>query len=170
MGVRRTSRVLPGVGLCQEVTLGDGHRIGIVTRRTGVRDLLVFADGAAGADGADTHDVQAAVTLTDDEADTVAELLGAPQVVSRLTSLQSEAAALLVEQLPIPHNSPYTGRPLRDTRARGRTGASIVAVMRGGATQPSPGPDFVFESGDLVAAVGTREGLDQLGHILDGTG
>jgi K+:H+ antiporter subunit KhtT len=163
MGVRRTSRVLPGIGLCQELALLDGHRIGIVTRRTGLRDLVVLDDD--GGDG-----VQAAVTLTDDEADTVAELLGAPQVVSRLSSLQSEAAALLVEQLPIPHNSPYRGRPLRDTRARGRTGASIVAVMRGGATQPSPGPDFVFESGDLVVAVGTREGLDQIGRILDGTG
>ena len=158
--------MLPGIGVCQELTLADGHRIGIVTRRTGLRDLLVFADGADG----DGHGVQANVTLTDDEADTVAELLGAPQVVSRLTSLQSEAAALLIEQLPIPHNSPYRGRPLRDTRARGRTGASIVAVMRGGATQPSPGPDFVFESGDLVVAVGTREGLDQIGRILDGTG
>jgi TrkA domain protein len=155
--------VLPGIGVCQELELLDGHRIGIVTRRTGLRDLVVFDND--GGDG-----VRAAVTLADDEADAVAELLGAPQVVSRLSSLRSEAAALLVEQLPIPHNSPYRGRALRDTRARGRTGASIVAVMRGGATQPSPGPDFVFESGDLVVAVGTREGLDQIGRILDGTG
>lgn len=155
--------MLPGIGVCQQIALLDGHRIDIVTHRTGLRDLVVHdADGGGG--------VQAGVTLTDDEADAIAELLGAPKVVSRLTSLRSEADALLVEQLPVPHNSPYRGRPLRDTRARGRTGASIVAVMRGGATQPSPGPDFVFESGDLVVAVGTREGLDQIGRILDGTG
>jgi TrkA domain protein len=42
-------------------------------------------------------------------------------------------------------------------------------VLRGGATHPSPGPDFVFETGDLVVTVGTREGLDQVAHILDGT-
>ena len=159
MGVRITSRALPGIGESQELTLHDGRTIGIVTRRDGGREVVVHGDGGT-----------ASAALDDDEAATVAELLGGPALVSRLASLQHEADALLVEQLLIPPHSPYSGRPLGDTRARGRTGASIVAVLRGGATQPSPGPDFVFEAGDLVVAVGTREGLDQVGRILDGTG
>ena len=162
MGLEIISRVLPGIGVCQEMSLHDGRRIGIVTRRNGTRDIVVYDEDGDGA--------AATVALNDDEADAVAELLGAPKLVMRLASMQAEADAVLTEQLPIPADSPYAGRPLGDTQARTRTGASIVAVLRGGATHPSPGPDFVLRGGDLVITVGTRDGLDQVGRLLDGTG
>ena len=63
-------------------------------------------------------------------------------------------------------SSPFVGRPLGDTRARTRTSASIVAILRAAKVIPSPGPDFRFESGDVIVAVGTRKGLDALTRIL----
>jgi TrkA domain protein len=161
MNVEITSRVLPGIGVCQEVALHDGRRIGIVTRRSGLRDLVFYDDEGDGAD--------AAVALTDDEANAVAEILGAPQLTFRLAALQRQAEGLIVEQLPVPADSPFAGRPLGDTQARTRTGASIVAILRQGAAMASPTPDFVLVPGDLVVTVGTQVGVDQLAHILDGT-
>lgn len=160
MGLKIVSRVLPGIGMCQEIDLHDGNRMGIVTRRNGLRDVVLYDEEGDGA--------AAVVSLNDDEADAVAELLGAPKLVTRLSNLQSKADDVLTEQLPMPHDSPYAGRPLGDTQARTRTGASIVAVLRGGHTEPSPGPDFVLEGGDLVVTVGTRDGLDRVGALLDG--
>ena len=160
MGLRVENRVLPGIGVCQELELHDGRRIGVVTRRDGHRDIVVYDEDGDGA--------AATITLDEREADVIAELLGAPQLVARLADLQRGADELLTEQLPIAADSPFAGRPLGDTQARTRTGASIVAVVRAGATHASPGPDFVFESGDLVLTVGTRAGLDQVAHILDG--
>ena len=160
MGLEIISRVLPGIGVCQEMSLHDGRRIGIVTRRNGTRDIVVYDEDGDGA--------AATVALSDEEADALAELLGAPKLVMRLASMQAEADAVLTEQLPIPADSPYAGRPLGDTQARTRTGASIVAVLRGGTTHPSPGPDFVLRAGDLVITVGTREGLDQVERLLGG--
>lgn len=160
MGLEIFSRVLPGIGVCQEMSLHDGRRIGIVTRRNGTRDIVVYDEDGDGA--------AATVALSDEEADALAELLGAPKLVMRLASMQAEADAVLTEQLPIPADSPYAGRPLGDTQARTRTGASIVAVLRGGTTHPSPGPDFVLRAGDLVITVGTREGLDQVERLLGG--
>lgn len=162
MGLEIISRVLPGIGVCQELSLHDGRRIGIVTRRNGTRDIVVYDEDGDGA--------AATVALNDDEADALAELLGAPKLVMRLASMQIEADAVLTEQLPMPADSPYAGHALGDTQARTRTGASIVAVLRGGTTHASPGPDFVLQGGDLVITVGTREGLDQVGRLLDGTG
>ncbi|MFC6936914.1 cation:proton antiporter regulatory subunit [Actinomadura yumaensis] len=52
---------------------------------------------------------------------------------------------------------PYDGRPLGDTQARTRSGASIVAVVRSGQVHASPRPDFVFAAGDTVVVVGTGE-------------
>ena len=162
MGVEIINRVLPGIGVCQEITLHDGRRIGIVTRRNGTRDFVVYDEDGDGA--------EATVALNDDEADVVAELLGGPKMVMRLASLQRQADEILAEQLPLAAGSPFAGRPLGDTQARTRTGASIVAVLRQGATHASPGPDFVLLGGDLVVTVGTREGLDQVGRLLEGTG
>jgi TrkA domain protein len=160
VGLRVENRVLPGIGVCQELELHNGRRLGIVTRRNGERDIVLYdADG----DGAEVT-----IMLNDEEADVVAELLGAPQLVSRLAELQRSVAEVLTEQLPVPASSPYAGRPLGDTRARTRTGASIVAVLRGGTAHASPGPDFGLEAGDLVVTVGTRSGLDHVARILEG--
>jgi TrkA domain protein len=155
------SRVLPGIGICQEVDLKSGRRLGIVTRRNGLREIVLYDEEGDGA--------LAAVALTDDEANALAEVLGAPQLTLRLSTLQQQAESLVTEQLPIPHTSPFHDRPLGDTHARTLSGASIVAVLRDGVPTASPTPDFVLRGGDLVVTVGTREGVDQVARILDGT-
>ncbi len=104
------SRVLPGIGVCQEVGLRDGRRIGIVTRRNGQRELVLYDEEGDGA--VDT------IAMSDDEANAVAEILGAPQLTVRLAMLQRQADELIVEQLPIPPDSPFGDRPLGDTQAR----------------------------------------------------
>lgn len=160
MSLQIESRVLPGIGVCQELELHDGRRVGIVNRRDGHRDIVIYDEDGEGAIGS--------ITLDDDEANAVAELLGAPQLVMRLSDLQRDASHVLTEQLPVGAGSPFAGRPLGDTQARTLTGASIVAVLRGATTHASPGPDFVFQAGDLVVTVGTRQGLDDVARILDG--
>jgi TrkA domain protein len=161
MSVDITSRVLPGIGVCQEVALHDGRRLGIVTRRNGLRDLVLYDEDGDGA--------AVDIALDDDEANAVAEILGAPQLTFRLAVLQRQAEGLIVEQLPVPADSPFAAKPLGDTQARTRTGASIVAVLRQGAALPSPTPDFVLQAGDLVVTVGTQAAVDQVAHILDGS-
>jgi TrkA domain protein len=157
-----TSRNLPGIGVCQELELSGGRRIGIVTRRNGLRDLVIY--DAEDADAAADH-----VELSDDEANAVAEILGAPQLTFRLAALHQQAAGLRVEQLPIPADSPFVGRPLGDAKVRTRTGASIVAILRMGAATPSPTPDFILRAGDLAVIVGTQDAIDTVAGILDGT-
>ncbi|HEY2044636.1 MAG TPA: TrkA C-terminal domain-containing protein [Jatrophihabitans sp.] len=155
------SRALPGIGICQELELRSGRRIGIVTRRDGLRDLVIY-------DAEDPDAARDQVELSEDEAGAVAEILGATQLVVQLSALQRQATGLHVEQLPIPANSPFAGRTLGDTQTRTRTGASIVAVIRQGSATPSPGPEFGLQSEDLVVVVGTEEAIDQVAAILDG--
>ena len=75
-----------------------------VSRRNGVRDLVVYDEDGDGALGS--------VSLDGDEANAVAELLGAPQLVARLSDLQQQAGDLVTEQLPVPVGSPFDGRAL----------------------------------------------------------
>ena len=158
--VRKTT--LPGIGVEKDIELRDGNRVGVVTRRTGQRDLVMY-------DPDDPDAVAATVQLTSDEADTIAELLGAPELVYRLSMLRRQVEGLVVEQLPVPDNSPLNGRPLGDSQIRTKTGASIVAIMRHGAALPSPGPDFVLVADDLVVIVGLQPAVDFAARILDGS-
>ena len=106
------------------------------------------------------------VVLNETEARTVAQLLDLPVVVDRMTELGRGLDAVEAVRVPIAAGSPYCGRRLADTRARTRTGASIVAVVRDGRAIPSPTPDFEFRSGDGVVAVGDDAATTALRDLL----
>jgi TrkA domain protein len=159
--VRIEEADLPGIGKRHDFLTRKGRRVGVISHRTGLRDLLVY-------DSRDPDSCSETVVLSTEEADALAVLLGAPRIVERLAQLHEQVAGLVSEQLTIDHSSPYVGRSLGDTQARSRTGASIVAVLRGGQVIPSPTPDFRFEAGDRVVVVGTREGAEAVARILTG--
>ncbi|MEU0521543.1 cation:proton antiporter regulatory subunit [Streptosporangium sp. NPDC006007] len=157
MEVEQTA--LPGIGLRHEFTTRNGRRIGIVSHRSGRRDLVIY-------DLDDPDRACETVRLNDEEADALAELLGAPRIVQRLNALHREVEGLVSLQLPIPPDTPYAGRPMGDARVRTRTGASIVAVVRGGQVFASPGPDFVLDGGDVVVVVGSPESTSAVSDII----
>jgi TrkA domain protein len=151
---------LPGIGLRHEFTTAAGRRVGLVSHRSGKRDLLLY----------DAHDPDAAreaLSLTPEEAQTLATLLGAAGIAQELTALQQEVAGLRVEWLPLPKVSPYAGRTLGDTQARTRTGASIVAIARSGGVVPSPGPEHDLLAGDTLVVAGTPEGVAAVAELLE---
>lgn len=153
--------LLPGVGLCYEFTTHDGVRIGVIARRTGEFDLVAYACG-------DPDEAVPLFSLTREEADTLAEILGAPRIAERFADLSREVPGLCAEQIEVPAGTPYVDRPLGDTRARTRTGASIVAVVRGEDVIASPTPDEVIRAGDVLVVIGTRAGITSVKQILRG--
>jgi TrkA domain protein len=157
MEVEQTA--LPGIGLRHEFTTQSGRRIGVVSHRTGRRDLVIY-------DKSDPDQACEAVKLNDEEADALCELLGAPRIVQRLNDLHRTVEGLVSLQLPILPDGPYAGRTMGDARIRTRTGASVVAVVRAGRVFASPGPDFELDGGDVVVVVGTPEGTSAASDIL----
>ncbi|HKF00392.1 MAG TPA: cation:proton antiporter regulatory subunit [Actinomycetes bacterium] len=152
---------LPGVGLRHEFTTAAGRQLGVVTHLTGRRDLLLF-------DPEDPDACQDVIELSDEDSDALAELLGAGRIAERLGRLRQQVEGLAIDWLPIPPGSPFATGTIGDTRARTRTGVSIVAVLRGRSAIPAPGPEFRFEPGDTAVVVGTPEGVSALAGILRG--
>ncbi|GAA0518538.1 potassium transporter TrkA [Saccharopolyspora subtropica] len=151
---------LPGLGTRQDFTTRSGHRVGVITYRDGRLQLIV-------SDHEDPDKVATSVDLTTEETSTLANLLGAPHLVARLTEQQREVTGITTRQLPVAPGSPYADRTLGETEMRTRTSVSIVAVVRDGTVHPSPRPDFRFAGGDLVVVVGTADGLRAAGEILE---
>lgn len=152
---------LPGIGLRHDFVASDGRRVGIVSHRNGQRELLVYSRE-------DPDACSAVVRLSDEEADALADLLGAPRVVDRIARLHDQVEGLTTEGVEIAPGSPFDGRTLSDTQTRTRTGASIIAVSRGGRIVPMPGTDFRFQAGDTVIVVGTHDGVGAAARRLTG--
>jgi len=56
--------------------------------------------------------------------------------------------------------SPLVGQSLAGADLRARTGASVIALMRGGRLQANPKSQTVFEAGDRVGLIGTEEQVE----------
>lgn len=151
---------LPGVGVRHEFTNGAGERVGVLTHHGGRREVMVY-------DRDDPDRCHTVLHLTADDTRTLAELLGAPHIGEVLASVQ-RLEGLGIDWLRVTGGSGFGGRTIGDGQFRTRTGASIVAVVRGDTTFPGPGPEHRFEPGDVVVAVGTPEALDELRRLLGG--
>jgi TrkA domain protein len=150
---------LPGVGLRHDFTTRAGRQLGVVSYRTGRRDLLLY-------DRDDPDATQEVIRLTQEEADALADLLGAARLTGRLAELQQRIEGLAIDWLPIRPDSPYAGRAIADTQARSRTGVSIVAILHGEGAIPAPTPDARLEPGDTLVVVGTAKGVKELSKLL----
>ncbi len=157
--VEITETKLPGIGLRHDFVTEDGRRVGVVSHKSGRRDLVVF--------GKDDPDACSAVIgLSGPEADALAEFLGSRRIVERLASLSEQVANLVTGKVRIAHGSRYDGLTLGATRARTRTGASVVALIHHGDAIASPGPDAPLEGGDVLVVVGTAEAIESLRDIV----
>ena len=153
---------LPGIGVLHKFYNEQGSKIGVVSHRAGYRDLVVVPSVDDGSD-----QCKVTVRLEDDEAHTLAELLGATTVTEGVRALQS-LPGVAIDWLDVGYNSACAGQPLGHRKITGADGVSIVAVVRGDETIPSPGPDFRVFPGDTLVAVGRPDAVAKLFKVLQG--
>jgi TrkA domain protein len=153
--------LLPGVGVRYELRTRSGQVLGIVVQREGGAEVAVYGrrdpDRALGV-----------LRLDPEEVDAVADVLGAPRLTQRFADLSREVPGLESARIPVAEGSPYAGRTLGDTRARTVTGCSVVAIVRGADVVPSPSPGDPLRAGDVLVAIGSARGLEQLERRISG--
>ena len=150
---------LPGVGVRYEFETVQRKRIGVISHRTGLREIYVSR-----AD--DPDEFKRVLELSPDDARTMAELLGATRVAEQLAELQQRIEGLVIDWLPVREDSFYAGRSIGDARIRTRTGVSVVAIVRGEEAVPAPGPEEPLTSGDYLVVVGTARGVEKAVELL----
>ena len=150
---------LPGVGVRYEFDTAERKHIGVISHRTGLREVYVASHD-------DPDEFRRVLELSPDDARTLAELLGATRVAQQLAELQQRIEGLVIDWLPIREDSAYVGGTIGDARIRTRTGVSVVAIVRGDEAVPAPGPEQLLSSGDYLVVVGTPRGVEQLVELL----
>jgi TrkA domain protein len=150
---------LPGVGVRHEFDTETGERVGVIVHRDGRREIIVY-------DSADPDACSTMVDLSANDTRTMAELLGASQVTEAVAAVQQNIDGLAIEWIALHEASTAIGSTIRAGEYRTRTGASIVAVIRGDESVPAPDPEFEFAINDTAVAVGTVDGLATLRALL----
>lgn len=73
------------------------------------------------------------------------------------------AQDLMLDEVHVGANSPYSDLPLNESNIRQQLGAIILAIKpAGGAMQINPRPDQVIRKGDTLICLGARERLDNI--------
>jgi hypothetical protein len=106
---------LPGVGVRHEFVTEDGNRVGVVSHRSGRREVYL-------ADSDDSDRFRRALRLSEEDARTLAEILGPSRVAAELAALQQKVEGLAIDWLPVREDSPLRGArslPLGSGRAPG---------------------------------------------------
>lgn len=86
-----------------------------------------------------------------------------------VTDLESVLSAAGTETIRLSETSPAIGKRLIDVDLRQRTGATLIAAIRDGATIISPARDFEFRSGDILILFGKGENLESAVRLLQGS-
>jgi TrkA domain protein len=152
---------LPGIGVRLEFTTRSGERVGVLTRRDGRRELLLY-------DRTDPDTTRETVELAPDEAATMVELLGGSRITERLEDLRHEVEGLSIQWCSMEQGKGLAGRTIGEGRIRTVTGATVVAVIRGDHSVPGPGPDFELIGGDVVLVMGSEDAVDAAERVLLG--
>jgi TrkA domain protein len=150
---------LPGVGVRHEFTTAGGERVAVLTHRNGRRELALF-------DRRDPDACRTFLHLSADDTRSLAELLGAGQVSEAVAAVRHQVEGLAIDWITVPAAGPLVGATIGEGQLRTRTGASIVALIGSEGTIPAPGPEQRLDGGDVVVAVGTPSGLEQLQVLL----
>ena len=150
--------LLPGVGVRHEFTTAGGERVALLTHRSGRRELAVYDRG-------DPDACRTVLHLSADDTHSLGEILGTSHVSESVLGTQ-QVEGLALDWLTLPAGSRFEGASIADGRFRTQTGASIVAIVRGGSSIPAPDPETRFEPGDVLVAVGTPDGLTRLRALL----
>jgi CPA2 family monovalent cation:H+ antiporter-2 len=84
-------------------------------------------------------------------------VVGASTDGALLQQLDRTSRMIETEWFRLPANVPIVGETIGEVRIRSKTGASVVAIVRGDEALPNPGPEVTFEAGDVVGVLGTPD-------------
>ncbi|MFQ5465869.1 MAG: cation:proton antiporter [Thermodesulfobacteriota bacterium] len=83
-----------------------------------------------------------------------------------LTRLTEILEASLMDTFYVDAGSPMAGKTLREVDLRNKTGATIIAIVRGGMARTNPAADFVLEPSDVLVVLGSHAELNAANLVL----
>lgn len=93
-----------------------------------------------------------------------------PATIDFVTDSLRQRRIASIEEVAVPPASPLIGRSLSELELRSQTGASVIALLRGGDSIANPHPDLALAAGDLMIVLGDNDQLAALRALTEGGG
>jgi len=142
---------LPGVGKRYTLELEGGGELTLIIHNTGRRELYIIEE--------DEEEPTCVISLTEDEAKELGFLLAGttyqPVAPEKMELIMKE---MVMEWVKVGERSNLVNRTIADAQIRKKTGASIVAIIRGEDMLVNPEPSTTsIAAGDVLVVAGTRQ-------------
>ncbi len=142
---------LPGVGKRYTLELEGGGELTLIIHNTGRREIYIIED--------EEEEPTCVISLTEDEAKDLGFLLAGttyqPVAPERMELIMKE---MVMEWVRVGKGSSLTGKTIAEAQIRKRTGASVVAIIRGEDMLVNPDPNETrILPEDILVVAGTRK-------------
>jgi len=156
MAFRETD--LPGVGKRYTLELEGGGELTLIIHNTGRRELYIIEE--------EEEEPTCVISLTEDEAKELGFLLAGttyqPVAPEKMELIMKE---MVMEWVKVGKGASFTNKTIAQAQIRKKTGASIVAIIRGKDMLVNPEPSTTeILPGDVLVVAGTR---NQLRNFLE---
>jgi TrkA domain protein len=73
---------------------------------------------------------------------------------------------LIIEWISLEKGSPLINKSIKESEIRKKTGASVVAIIRGDLTITNPSPDEILREGDTIVLVGNKQQIEKFYEVF----
>ena len=95
------------------------------------------------------------------------EMLRSPSIQRvEMSNLNAALHSATTENIKLNQNSPVVGKTLGELDLRGRTGATLIAVVRGDDTKIGPGANYKLQEDDILILFGKPENIERAIKLL----
>lgn len=148
---------LPGVGLRLDLTDLDGGLLQVVRRHDGVVELHSSDDNATLLDENTAHTLAAFMT---------GRYVMPPELATRI---RDTLGCLRFDWVRLPKHAFAVGKTIEGLQVRSRTGATIVAILRGSIPIVSPEPTVTLATGDELVYASPDQSVEAFErYVLEG--
>ncbi len=158
MSIVRESDLI-GIGKKYQIETDAGDQMVVVIHDDGRRELYRYDD--------EENESRCVMTLSDEESRQVAGIIGGLSYKPKaLETIEVALDDLMIEWIKVEQSARSTNKSIGELEVRQRTGASIIAAIRGGESKINPGPDYVITPGTTLVVAGKRNHIRLLKEIL----
>ncbi len=142
---------LPGVGKRYTLELEGGGELTLIIHNTGRREIYIIEE--------EEEEPTCVISLTEDEAKELGFLLAGttyqPVAPEKMELIMKE---MVMEWVRVGNSSKLTNKTIAEAQIRKRTGASVVAIIRGDDMLVNPDPSTTkILPKDILVVAGTRQ-------------